>query len=90
MIDLVTPSGFTASYLSLLHHLNVFIFGEKPACLGMLKFIVCFQVQDAQATMRLYTMISEKWEKKLKERRLLNKHLKNKITDIKKSQRKID
>lgn len=37
-----------------------------------------FQVQDAQATMRLYTMIKEKWEKLRREKRMLNKHIKKK------------
>ncbi|XP_067931620.1 uncharacterized protein [Watersipora subatra] len=36
-------------------------------------------IQDAQATMRLYTLIRDKWEKKLKEKHLLNKHQRKKM-----------
>lgn len=40
-------------------------------------------IQDAQATMRLYTMVQEKWEKRIRERARLNKHQRNKLLNKK-------
>lgn len=34
---------------------------------------MCFQVQDAQATMRLYTMVKKDWEAEIKKSKDSNK-----------------
>ena len=41
-----------------------------------------FQVQDAQATMRLFMLIREKWEKWMKEKGFIKKYKKDKQVEL--------
>ena len=50
-------------------------------------FVNMFQVQDAQATMRLFMLIREKWEKWMKEKGFIKKYKKDKQVELVKKDR---